>query len=217
MNFEKIVKEFSEIAEVDPSKTNLQFGRKDKDLIRSVYKEIFGKVDFLRTNCRSCYVDAYIVLRKWLRENDLLKQSYQLKTKTMAEKQFTIKEGKRIMLFGVGTVYTNKNITDEKARELLSKYPKLISVFERYPSDWNAGPKKGAEPEGNAGNEGGNDEGTGKEFTAETYQEELEKSNKKQLQAICKANPETFGDEGNWSGLNKGDLVEYMVNQKFPA
>ena len=52
------------------------------------------------------------------------------------DKLFKIKEGIVITLHTFTDGYTNDNITDEKAIEILTKYPAMIVHFEQFPSDW---------------------------------------------------------------------------------
>jgi hypothetical protein len=58
----------------------------------------------------------------------------QIKTKTMA--QFELKKDKLIMLHGMSQQVSSKNLTDEMAIALLSKYPSHIKTFEKYPANW---------------------------------------------------------------------------------
>ncbi len=56
-----------------------------------------------------------------------------IKEKQM-ESKFKLLEGKMI---GVsGTHYTNANLTDERAIEILTKYPSHIATFSTYPANW---------------------------------------------------------------------------------
>jgi len=49
---------------------------------------------------------------------------------------FKLKKGKVIVMAGTSQSYSEHNITDEKAIELLSKNKNRISLFEKFPKEW---------------------------------------------------------------------------------
>lgn len=49
---------------------------------------------------------------------------------------FKLKKGKVIVMAGTSKSYSEHNITDEKAIELLSKNKNRISLFEKFPKEW---------------------------------------------------------------------------------
>jgi hypothetical protein len=88
------------------------------------YELLFGE-----KICNTCPQNIYSALV-------YLKNNYKPQIDTIMssnQKKYILKEGKEIQFFGEGTVYTNKNITDEIAENYLKKYPKKIVLFVGYP------------------------------------------------------------------------------------
>jgi len=52
--------------------------------------------------------------------------------------KFILKKGKVIMLHAMTTILTEKNMTDEKAIELLKSHKGHIKNFEKFPEDWES-------------------------------------------------------------------------------
>lgn len=95
-------------------------------LISSVYRQAFDKK--LRVTCGTCIIEAYFELK------DLYQNQLMLNQKTMG--QFKLKPNKIIQLHGQPDAYTNANMTDEKAIEILRLVPSHIKTFEEYPENW---------------------------------------------------------------------------------
>lgn len=99
----------------------------EKRLLLAAYRRHTGKQ--LQENCGNCYAKIYLY---FLNKSNNLNQPITMET----NKKFRIKEGKRIMLHGMSEVYTNANITDEAAMQILHRSPKAIQLFSDYPNDW---------------------------------------------------------------------------------
>lgn len=89
------------------------------------YQKDFGSI------CASCpsKVEGYInkMKRKYLTE----------KIEVMAvDQKFVLKNGVVIPIHGTSMSYSQSNITDEIAIEILKGNPNAIGLFEKYPSDW---------------------------------------------------------------------------------
>jgi hypothetical protein len=54
------------------------------------------------------------------------------------ESNFKLKNNAVIQVHGLSIILTNANITDEKALQLLDKYPGHIVSFEKYPTNWKS-------------------------------------------------------------------------------
>lgn len=94
-------------------------------------KQVGATIGSTITNDKGCKcIERFFMLaHAYSRDNEKIN----LKQKQM-ESKFKLKEGKMI---GVnGTHYSNANITDEKAIEILTKYPSHIATFETYPGNW---------------------------------------------------------------------------------
>jgi hypothetical protein len=78
--------------------------------------------------CR-CIERFFLLAKAYSRDNEKIN----LKQKQM-NNEFKIKENKIINV--AGTHYSNANITDERAIEILTKYPTQIGSFVSYPSNW---------------------------------------------------------------------------------
>lgn len=50
--------------------------------------------------------------------------------------QFKLAPGKVISLHGLAHVYTNANLTDDAALDILKRAPRVIGWFTEYPPDW---------------------------------------------------------------------------------
>lgn len=67
---------------------------------------------------------------------DKLKKHVEMKNQ---DKKYLLKEG--VQMHCNHNVYTNANLTDEVAIELLKQDPRRISNFEKFPENWNEKPK----------------------------------------------------------------------------
>ncbi|MFD2961619.1 MULTISPECIES: hypothetical protein [Olivibacter] len=90
--------------------------------LESLYKAVFK--DSIKKGCGDCAVAAYGKLIR-LTEDQV---------NTMSTKKFVLKKNVAIQLeFGSAEMISNETLTDDLAIRLLSKRPKLISEFEKYP------------------------------------------------------------------------------------
>ena len=81
----------------------------------------------LRSKNCGCLEDLFIMLKS-LNNNKINQKQQQM------ENQFKLAEGKMIHLDG--TFYTNSNLTDEKAIEIIKRFPSHSKTFSEKPSDW---------------------------------------------------------------------------------
>lgn len=81
-------------------------------------------------NCQ-CVEDLFMVLKLYYRDKNKVK----LKQKQIMSK-FKLKDGMVLMLHGFTETVTNDNLTDEKAIQILKKYPAHSVSFSEKPSDW---------------------------------------------------------------------------------
>jgi len=79
-----------------------------------------------KTNC-GCIDDLFYMLKTLSKERINQKQ-------TQMSNKFKLIDGK--MIHHAGTHYTNANLTDEKAVEILTKFPSHIRTFATYPENW---------------------------------------------------------------------------------
>lgn len=116
------------------------FSALDKATIEHLYTEVLGKT-FVRTNCQTCYHDAFIKIYLWLKNE-----------KRMAEKcNYRLRAGYILNSpnFRGGKIYTNENLTDEVAAEYLAMFPANVTMFQRLPEKAAAKPtqaRKDVEP-----------------------------------------------------------------------
>ena len=87
------------------------------------------------SNC-GCIDDLFNTLKTLSQEKINLKQN-------QMQGLFKLKEGKMISLHCFNEDYTNANLTDQKAIDVLKKYPSCIAEFESYPSNWKELCEKG--------------------------------------------------------------------------
>lgn len=98
----------------------------EKRLLIIAYYTATG--DRMKEDCGGCFAKIYAFF---------LNKSKQIQNQTTMEKlNFRIKDGKRIALHGMATVYTNANLTNDAALDILSRAPKAIDMFSDYPGNW---------------------------------------------------------------------------------
>lgn len=88
-----------------------------------LHYKLFGEV------CSSCpnKISGYIKSIKNLKNKPIMENTNQ---------KFVLKEGVMIPVAGTSEAYSSKNLTDEKAIELLASNENRISLFFKYPEDW---------------------------------------------------------------------------------
>jgi len=84
-----------------------------------LYQEKFGVA------CSSCPKKYPEYLRK-LKNFSMKKE----------DKQFQLAKAVTIPIFGTSEVYSDENITDEAALKILSRNPKAIKLFKKFPEKW---------------------------------------------------------------------------------
>lgn len=92
-------------------------------MFRTVYHSAFG---IYPSNCSSCPVEKQF--------NMLMDVSDEQSLETLLNRRYKLKDNDTISI-GPDD-YNNSNLTDEKAVELLHKYPGLHSRFQILPEDW---------------------------------------------------------------------------------
>ena len=126
MNLKKNIQEvISYISTVNEWRNDFSDPRRKKadSLNQLLYGESFQKIK----GC-GCIDDFLNVLTFW--NDDKIK----LKIKQMAG-LYRMKKGE-LVGFG-GSHYTEANMTDNKAIEILSRFPNLIDLFDEFPENWN--------------------------------------------------------------------------------
>ena len=155
-------------------------------------------------NC-GCLTDLFIMLKSLTEEKIKLKQ-------LQMENEFELKPG--ILLFVAGTHYSNANITDEKSIEILTKFPKKIDAFIRYPKNWkdlckSEAPKKKAAPKAAPKNE------TESESNVKFLENELQVLVPEALRDLCtKLAEETEGLNKLNHKAGKEKMIEYLLKNK---
>jgi hypothetical protein len=141
--------------------------------------------------------------------------------------KFKFKKDTVIMLHGMNETLTEHNLTDEKAVELLSKYPSHIGSFEEFPKDWKALAEAAKKPVKGAAKAAAKAEGdekkseeTGKgEAAAAGEGEEGKGSEDLGADAAAKAEEKLANEIAAIKGKKKPELVKYVQKdkKKFPA
>ena len=90
--------------------------------------DLFG-MPLNRTKKCKCIEDLFYMIARMSTE-----KLNQIKSKTMA--QFELKKDKLIMLHGMSQQISNKNLTDDIAISILTKYPSHIKTFDKFPANW---------------------------------------------------------------------------------
>lgn len=119
-------KEVIDTLEEMRSRFDSGFSTSDRKLIDSIHSLIFGK-RVVNTYCKDCWRDAYILVF-----NKLKKMGQMPK-----EAEYVITPGEVLHVFGSQTYFTGA-IETSVAEDYLKRYPKRISIFSKYPEDWEA-------------------------------------------------------------------------------
>ena len=109
-----------EMLDADSLRSNISF----MSQFVNTYKQIFGTTPCI--TCKGRLEQSVTQLKNALTNNPGL----------MEEKKFVIKDNTVISTFGTSLSYTNANITDESAIEILRRNPKTIKWFKTFPDDW---------------------------------------------------------------------------------
>lgn len=151
---------------------------------------LFGMHLNKKVKC-DCVEDLFFMLKSY-RKEDINHKQIQMNS------NFKLKKGKVIALHGMNEVITNANLTDDKAIELLKKFPGHAKSFEVLPENWQevvAGkPAK----------------------TEEDLQAEVDANIKKTLKAKkldeLKKDAEQFPKE-EWENMKKAELEAYIFDK----
>ena len=106
----------------------------DKMFIERAYRRVFGHdVPNKKSGCSNCYRDAFIVLFNQVKNMAKLPKpsDYALKNGVVYQVPFS------------GKAYVG-DVPNEVAEGILAKFPNKISMFARYPEDWEKRVKKSA-------------------------------------------------------------------------
>ncbi|TZF84514.1 hypothetical protein FW774_05870 [Pedobacter sp. BS3] len=107
-----------------------ELGRREPQTVeqlRKLHLAAFG--ERLEKSCGNCITKAYFKISRLTLQNLI----------DMSEKQFKLK--KDALLSYKGDHYTNANLTDKVAAEVLEKYPKMAKMFESTPAGFEPGKK----------------------------------------------------------------------------
>ena len=197
-NFEKANEIAKRVENLGEKKA--QITSSENNICKKVYKQLAGKT---WRGCSNCWNDLIIITSII----NLKKQ------KTNMEQQFSLKAGKLICKHGLGTVYGQKNTTDEVAIMLLKKDAKLISLFERYPSNWK---ELIGQPDNEVKASPVVVEVTSDTKNSEPAKEELQKRldemSKSELKKICVSYQYPVKD---YEKLNKEKLIAFILDKQF--
>ncbi|WP_129714668.1 hypothetical protein [Pedobacter sp. SYP-B3415] len=89
-------------------------------LLQETYYQVFG--EHYTQGCGPCHEQAFLKLMKVLHNP--------LKFIPMSEKKYLLKEGHQVSVFGSPDIYTNDNLTDAIAKDLLKERPALKGSFQ---------------------------------------------------------------------------------------
>jgi hypothetical protein len=88
-------------------------------VLRDTYFMAFG--EYYQENCSPCHEKAYFKLMQiQFNPNNYLK---------MSTRKYLLKDGHQVQIFGSSEIYTNANLSDEKAVELLNDNPNRSVSF----------------------------------------------------------------------------------------
>lgn len=97
---------------------------KERDAIielQTIHYNLFG--EYIKINCGRCIMDAYYKI-KLLTNEELIH---------MENQKFKLKPDTLLQVFGEGVAYTNDNITDERAVDLIKSNIKYANFFVETP------------------------------------------------------------------------------------
>ena len=97
-----------------------------KQRIEKLYLQVCGK-HLRKCKCKNVLKDAFIEIYSQLRRNKVLTT----KNGNMAKAKLVM----GVVVFWGGTHYTNKNLTDDVARQFLAKFPQRKDWFQILPPD----------------------------------------------------------------------------------
>lgn len=100
----------------------------EKIEIASLYPQVTQFVFTIRNGCADCYRDACIEMVTYLRKHGKFRDKL----------HYVLRNGVVIQLGGFGSsdMYTNANICDAVAVAYLREHPQDITLFQRFPEDW---------------------------------------------------------------------------------
>lgn len=119
----KVFDSYAEIAQKQPEALSL---------LHSVYKELFG--EGVKKECGDCNVKAFRRIQKYISLQKQSNDNFNLETmKKFKDRNFALKQGKVLTIAFTADAITNDNMTDEKAIDILSRYPNFLKYFDKYP------------------------------------------------------------------------------------
>jgi hypothetical protein len=127
---EILLKRAQKLIQKDPALHG--FKKPDRDELISLSSAILGKAPC--KGCPSEQAEIFIELRTLI-NNLTPKNQNPMKNESG---KFTIAANVTVHDQGRGKVFTENNITDEDALDLLSRNPRSIGQFKNYPKDWKA-------------------------------------------------------------------------------
>ena len=106
---------------------NDTFNSKQYELLRVVYLQLFKEE--LQMNCANCLINALTRIKD---EHQEILTKTKIMSEKKTEKKYQLHDAKLISY--KQSHYSNANLTDEKAEEILKDHPKLIKLFKKFPS-----------------------------------------------------------------------------------
>jgi len=178
---------------------------KEWKLANQVAIVVMGEGLQRKRNC-GCVDDLLIMLKSLNEPKIKLKQ-------TQIMNKFEIKEGKMIQLHGLNDAYTNANLTDEKAIEILKKFPKAIAFFSKHPDNWQELCGKDV-PNEIPGAEENEEIILNNEPTEGTRADELAKESDEVLKKLCNDLAEEKGlKKVHWKSASE-KLIQYIIDNE---
>lgn len=101
------------------------------NLLHRTYRNLFD--ESVQTGCGNCNQKAFLRIRRYVELNKLNLTT--MANKNLKERKYLLREGSVLQVnFGTDT-YTNDNLTDEVAAELVASNPNYKAAFSRLPED----------------------------------------------------------------------------------
>ena len=104
---------------------NAFYSTAERGIVEKLYRSVFGRAMRV-SSCPNRWADAVVEMRLFLRKN-------QNKEVNMNERKYIMKRG--VVFMFKGRAYSAANITDEVAKEALTKNKKIAWMFDAIPEE----------------------------------------------------------------------------------
>lgn len=119
MTYEEVINRLEDMR----SRYDVGFSTSDRDLLEYLNFLLFNR-RITNKSCGDCYRDSYLIIRTKLKTMN-----------TLPEYEYMLNKGEVLHEFGSSEYYVN-GVEPEVAEAYLKKYPQNISMFEKFPADW---------------------------------------------------------------------------------